>query len=347
MEHQDVVDLAERVARGLALEAREPLEQLPAGGEHVPLRAQELLQAEELAAQAGDVAAHHVARPLEGLLLELVDARGLALDELGQRVGQGVEDPEDEVDLAADVALRDRPARADELVAGVAADRHDVLAAEVEVDLDGLVVAVGAVEDEQHLAAVVVELRALAELLGVLEGQRRQLEDGAEQVQLGLRGSQEVEPEELAALPERAHAVDVDVVEDLHPAPRKLAAAPDAPGSGARARRRPEPRCYAASASAAPSARAACSSSHALGLCPAGADVDEGPRQRGADERDQGAEAQAAVERGDEGVLDGAPDVPPLTRDAAGAEAVGELAAGGRRAPAAAARRASSGPGRR
>src|SRR3954452_18672786 len=74
---EDVVDLAEGVARGLALEAGERLEQLPARREQVALGAQQLLEAEELPAQPGDVAADHVAGVLEGLFLEVVDALGL------------------------------------------------------------------------------------------------------------------------------------------------------------------------------------------------------------------------------------------------------------------------------
>jgi hypothetical protein len=41
------------------------------------------------------------------------------------------------------------------------------------------------------------------------------------------RSGVQVQPEELLALVERADRVEVDVVENLHPAPPKLAAAPD------------------------------------------------------------------------------------------------------------------------
>ncbi len=83
------------------------------------------------------------------------------------------------------------------------------------------------VEDDEHARAVVVELRALAELLGVLDGEVGDLQQRAERVEIGVAGRVEVQPEELLALVERADRVEVDVVENLHPAPPKLAAAPD------------------------------------------------------------------------------------------------------------------------
>ena len=83
------------------------------------------------------------------------------------------------------------------------------------------------VEDDEHARAVVVELRALVELLGVLDGEVGDLQQRAERVEIGVAGRVEVQPEELPALVERADLVEVDVVENLHPAPPKVAAAPD------------------------------------------------------------------------------------------------------------------------
>ena len=86
---------------------------------------------------------------------------------------------------------------------------------------------VRAVEDDEHALAVVVELGALAELLAVLDGEVGDAEQLAERVEIGVARVVQVQPEELLALVERADRVEVDGVENLHPAPPKLAAAPD------------------------------------------------------------------------------------------------------------------------
>ena len=53
------------------------------------------------------------------------------------------------------------------------------------------------------------------------------LQQLAERVEIGVARRVEVQPEELLALVQRADRVEVDGVENLHPAPPKLAAAPD------------------------------------------------------------------------------------------------------------------------
>ena len=53
------------------------------------------------------------------------------------------------------------------------------------------------------------------------------LEELAERVEVGVARGVQVQPEELLALVQRADRVEIDGVEDLHPAPPKLAAAPD------------------------------------------------------------------------------------------------------------------------
>ena len=76
--------------------------------------------------------------------------------------------------------------------------RDDGLAGDVAVDLDRLAV-VHPVVDDEHVIAVVVDLRALAELARVLQGQFVEAEDVAELID-GLDGGVvEVEPEELVA----------------------------------------------------------------------------------------------------------------------------------------------------
>ena len=72
----------------------------------------------------------------------------------------------------------------------------------------------GAVDDEEDEVAVVLELRALAELLRVLERERMETEDVAEKREVVRPGVLEVEPEELAAREPRLdrRAVDLRVL---------------------------------------------------------------------------------------------------------------------------------------
>jgi len=78
---------------------------------------------------------------------------------------------------------------------------------------------VGAVEDDEHARAEVVELRALAELLGVGDRQRRDAQELADRVELVVARRVQVEPEVLAALVQGANLGGGDAVEDLNPAP--------------------------------------------------------------------------------------------------------------------------------
>ena len=72
------------------------------------------------------------------------------------------------------------------------------------------------VEDEQHVLAVGVELRPLAELDRVLDRDRVQAERLAERLDLLGARVGEVEPEELVALAQLGEAVAVDALENLH-----------------------------------------------------------------------------------------------------------------------------------
>ena len=72
------------------------------------------------------------------------------------------------------------------------------------------------VEDEEHVVAVVVELRPLAELDRVLERDGVQAEDLADRLQvLGGRLGQ-VEPEELVALVQLGQPLAIDGFQHLH-----------------------------------------------------------------------------------------------------------------------------------
>ena len=88
-----------------------------------------------------------------------------------------------------------------------------------------------AVEDDQQVVVVGVELRPLAELERVLERHRMQAERRAEALDLLVGGGDEVDPEELVALTELRDLRFVDRREDVH------GARPSQP----RARERPRP----------------------------------------------------------------------------------------------------------
>jgi hypothetical protein len=98
------------------------------------------------------------------------------------------------------------------------------LAADVDVHLDD-VRAVRAVEDEQHVVAVGIELGPLAELAGVLDRERIEAEHVAEGVDLRRARLLEVQPEELLPLAQAPDELDVEGVEDLHAAEPTAAAA--------------------------------------------------------------------------------------------------------------------------
>ena len=102
--------------------------------------------------------------------------------------------------------------------------RDQLARAEVQVHLvdeGGLRrVAEGGVDDDEQAVAVVVDLRALAELLRVVDDEERQAEQPAERVDRLAGGGLEVEPEELAALVEGGDLGGIEAVQNEHPAPR-------------------------------------------------------------------------------------------------------------------------------
>ena len=64
---------------------------------------------------------------------------------------------------------------------------------------EAVIVGDGAVDDEEDEVVVVVDLGALPELLGVLDGERVELEDVAEDLEVVRVGLVEIEPEERVA----------------------------------------------------------------------------------------------------------------------------------------------------
>ena len=80
-----------------------------------------------------------------------------------------------------------------------------------------VVVGSGTVDDDEDEVVVVVDLRALAEVLGVLDRERVELEDVAEDREVARVGAIEVEPEELPAREQALDrlAIEVDLLAPL------------------------------------------------------------------------------------------------------------------------------------
>jgi hypothetical protein len=167
-EHEVVADVGERMVGLAGAQAEDPLDRVGAGVEHVALRDDHLQQAEQAAAHHHDAASVGVGRVLEGVVLELVDLLLDLAQERQQALREGVEDPVDHLVVGVRVGRADRLER----LAAPAVDRDDAALGEVDVDLGRAVppvLVLGAVEDDQQAVAVVVDLRALAELLAVLD----------------------------------------------------------------------------------------------------------------------------------------------------------------------------------
>ena len=137
-DHEVVVDVAERVARDVALEAGQVLEQSPPRASMSRCGIDDLLQAEELGAQLAHAPAVGRLGAHEGDLLEVLDLGRVAVGERAQRVGQRVEDAVDEVLLGAHVRRGGALAGLPQVRARGAADGDDLLAGDVDVDLDEL-----------------------------------------------------------------------------------------------------------------------------------------------------------------------------------------------------------------
>src|SRR3954454_3661638 len=221
-QHEVVADVVEGVMGLAGRHAEDALDRVGAGAEHVALGDDHLQEAEEAAPQLGDAPAVGARGVLERALLEADD---LALDRAQQREDAFRERVEDAIDDLVVGVRRLRPQGA-QRGARRAVDGDHATGAEVHVDLDELGRARaggirGAVEDDQQAVVVVVDLRPLAELARVLDRERRQVEQPPELDDLLVRRRLEVEPEELAALAQRADLVGVEAVQDMHPAPRR------------------------------------------------------------------------------------------------------------------------------
>ena len=132
---------------------------------------------------AEDLLELFVAGAEEGLVFELVDPVVEVGEYREEAVDEPVDDPVEEVAGVVDrpLALHVALTYLGEGGRFVAVDRDEELLRVEAVHLDETVV-VGncAVDDEEDVVVVVVDLGALSELLGVLDGERVELEDVAE-----------------------------------------------------------------------------------------------------------------------------------------------------------------------
>ena len=155
-------------------------------------------QHDEPALEAEDALELLVGRLEHDRVLELVDCVVDLLQHGEEAVGERVADAVDDELLVAARVRGDAAVQLVELGAAPAPHGHDPAAADHEVDLDELRLVVArvlglrlphAVEDDQHLVAVAVELRPLSEVLHVLERERVPAEALAERGELRVGGS--------------------------------------------------------------------------------------------------------------------------------------------------------------
>ena len=156
-----VVDVAE-VALVLGRHARQRRDAADQAGEHVALGCDRLAQADEQSLHLEDLLELLVARVQERLVLQLVDAVvevGEDREEaVGERVDDLVEQPRRLVERRS--ALGEPVADLDERRRLVAVDGDEVALAVEAVHLDeAVLVGRGAVEDEEDVVVVLVDLR--------------------------------------------------------------------------------------------------------------------------------------------------------------------------------------------
>ena len=140
-----------------------------------------------------------VAGVQEDLVLELVDAVVEVGEDREEAVDEPVDDPVEQqrrvVDrlLALHVALTHLGER--RAVVAVHGDEEALGVEAMHLD-EAVLVRDRAVDDDEDEVVVLVDLRALAELLRVLDGQRMELEDVAQDLEVVLARLVDIEPEE-------------------------------------------------------------------------------------------------------------------------------------------------------
>ncbi len=165
-----------------------------------------------------------VAGVQEGLVLELVDAVVEVGEDREEAVDERVDDPVEQLAGIVDrfLALHVALPHLGERRRFVAVDGDEELLGVEAVHLDeAVVVRDGSVDDDEDEVVVFVELRALRELLGVLDGERVELEDVAQDRVVGLVRLVDIDPEEgvageelLDVLAAEVHLFAAAVVDD-------------------------------------------------------------------------------------------------------------------------------------
>ena len=212
---QVVEDVAE-VALGLGVAARKHGRSAEELARHVALRADDAPQAVQLPLHAHDLLQVLVLGVAEDLVLDTVDPLVVVLERREEAVGEAVDQAVEDDDRPLELARLARVALA-ELIAArrVLSPHRDEVALRVEdVHLDEAVRVGrgrGPVDDEEDEVVVLLQLRPLAELLGVLERERVEAEDVAQELEVVRLGVLEVEPEEISAREPRLDRGPVDL----------------------------------------------------------------------------------------------------------------------------------------
>ena len=150
----------------------------------------------------------------EGLVLELIDPVVEVSQDREEAVYQGVDDPVEQQRRVVDrrpallVAMpylgegrRLVPVDGDEEAFGIEAVHLD----------QPVLIGDGAVDDQEDEVVVVVELRTLAEVLRILQGERMELEDIAQYGEVLLPRPGQVYPEEAAAREQTLEIVAAEI----------------------------------------------------------------------------------------------------------------------------------------
>jgi len=215
---QVVVGVAE-LALGLLVHARDVDRAAGDLREQVALRRHHLAELDEVALQVEHLLELRPVRLVEDLALQLVDPvveRGEGGEE---RVDQPVDDAMEEYRPRAVSRVLRRRAELAERGAGIAVDCHEPALGDHAVHLDqALAVRVGAVDDEQRVIPVGVELRPLPEVRQVFPLEAVQPEHVGEPRDLVLVRFGDVDPRELTGVERVLRGVAIGVGDRLPPA---------------------------------------------------------------------------------------------------------------------------------
>ena len=197
-----VVDVAEVVAF-VELEAGQVGDLVDRAREDVALRRDHLAHRHELALEPEQALKLLVGGVREHRVLELVDLVVDVRQQWEEAVGQRVEHAVDQELLAVQHLAVELFALLVQRRQRIPVDRDHVLARDEQMHLAQRVLRVipaGAIEHQEHVVAVVVELGPLVKLLAVLDRQRVKAEQLLQLAQLLVAGRCQIQPEEMVAI---------------------------------------------------------------------------------------------------------------------------------------------------